>query len=442
MRKIVSSARKTAWLLTVVATCLFAFAGSARAQSGQLISADYGTGDNRVDVTSRLQSMSQNGYINFQVSNDNLGGDPVPNQPKELRVRLRDNSGRTRDYRFHEGDTVSLTLDTGGYNNNAGYNQGSNQGYDPNGNRGTYGQSTGRYRNARVRIISARYGAGNSWRNVTSRVQRLVRTNNTTVKVNNTNLGGDPAEGEHKWLEVVYESRGQRQDARFAEGDYINFNSLNGGTGGYRNGDPDGDGDRDRNAGGYNRGGYGNYSGLRITSARYGAGDRWMDVTGIVQSQVTGNSINIKVNNTNMGGDPAENQPKWLEVEWDSSTGHQSTRIQEGGYLNISDTGANNSGGYGNNTGTYGNPGTYGGGYAGLRIISARYGAGNQWMDVTSTLQNFVSGGSINVKVNNTNMGGDPAVEQHKVLEVQYQSQSGIQTTTIAEGDYLNLSPR
>src|SRR5262249_47169185 len=94
--------------------CAFYLASNAEAQGGQVIKADYGAGQRRMDVTQRVQSFMQNGYLNFQVSNEVLGGDPAPGQPKELRLRVRNWNGSTNDYRFAEKQTVSLQLGGGG----------------------------------------------------------------------------------------------------------------------------------------------------------------------------------------------------------------------------------------------------------------------------------------------------------------------------------------
>ena len=70
------SATKRATLLAPV-LLLFALTVAAEAQRG-IVSADYGAGHRRQNVTGRVQSMVQNGLLNFRVGNDTLGGDPAP----------------------------------------------------------------------------------------------------------------------------------------------------------------------------------------------------------------------------------------------------------------------------------------------------------------------------------------------------------------------------
>lgn len=380
MKRDSSKLRNALSMLTFLAGCLCVFTGVAAAQDGQLVSADYGAGSRRVDVTSRVQSMVQNGSLKFRVGNSALGGDPAPKQVKELRIRLRWQNGRTRDYRYAEGDTVNLTLDAGG-----DYRPGG-------GHRG-------------LRIVRARYGAGNRWMDVTATLQNLVSNDRLSIKVNNTDMGGDPAEGQHKDLRVEWEYRGRSQETRLREGDYLNL--------------PEDDGDY--------HGDYGRDSrDLRIIKARYGAGNRWMDVTNTLQNLVSENRLNVKVNNTNMGGDPADDQHKELEVEWAYHGRRQETRLREGDSLNLPDNARADDGG---NYPRYGD----------LRIISAKYGAGNRWLDVTATLQNLVSNNRLNVKVNNTNMGADPAEDQKKELVIEWEYQGQRRQSRLREGDYINI---
>lgn len=102
------SATKRATLLAPV-LLLFALTVAAEAQRG-IVSADYGAGHRRQNVTGRVQSMVQNGLLNFRVGNDTLGGDPAPGQTKELRLKVREWNGRTQDMRFREGQSVYLQV--------------------------------------------------------------------------------------------------------------------------------------------------------------------------------------------------------------------------------------------------------------------------------------------------------------------------------------------
>ena len=50
----------------------------------------------------------------------------------------------------------------------------------------------------------------------------------------------------------------------------------------------------------------------------------------------------------------------------------------------------------------------------GWQVMRAQWGAGNRWNDVTNQVRILLSGNGM-VKVNNQNLGGDPAVGADKI---------------------------
>ena len=66
--------------------------------------------------------------------------------------------------------------------------------------------------------MHASYGSGGRRRDVTSRLQNMVRHNRLSVLVNNFTMGGDPALGQPKDLTVMYEYQGQRRNTTTREG--------------------------------------------------------------------------------------------------------------------------------------------------------------------------------------------------------------------------------
>src|SRR5258708_23987541 len=70
-------------------------------------------------------------------------------------------------------------------------------------------------------VMRAEWGAGDRRGDVTERARALL-SGNGQVKVNNTNLGGDPAEGSKKGLRIRARNfRGASRKFEFREGDYI-----------------------------------------------------------------------------------------------------------------------------------------------------------------------------------------------------------------------------
>lgn len=55
-----------------------------------------------------------------------------------------------------------------------------------------------------IKIASARYGVPNKFADVTAIVQTMVQKSNGELPINNQSMGGDPAAGHVKQLNVVY----------------------------------------------------------------------------------------------------------------------------------------------------------------------------------------------------------------------------------------------
>lgn len=158
-------------------------------------------------------------------------------------------------------------------------------------------------------VQSADYGAGNQRQDVTNTVRRLV--NGPNFRVNNTNLGTDPAVGRDKTLRIVAkDANGKVRDFYYKEGNTVNAQMFAGGPNSGRPGWPGWGG----GPGGPGWGG-GN-SGLRITSAMWGLGSRQQDVTNRLQGMVRNNQLSVAVTPKTMGGDPVVGAIKTLTVNY------------------------------------------------------------------------------------------------------------------------------
>src|SRR5581483_7710941 len=98
-------------LLLLAVLPVFARAGP---KSGELIRADYGSGNSWVDVTERVRSLIHGDSLNFRVDNNTLGVDPRPREVKVLRLQIQDRKGRTRQLTFREKEYVNLRINRGG----------------------------------------------------------------------------------------------------------------------------------------------------------------------------------------------------------------------------------------------------------------------------------------------------------------------------------------
>lgn len=189
---------KTRSLLEAALLVLLATALSASAQS--LLSATYGSGDNRVDVTNRLQSFARGGNLTVRVSNQTMGVDPAPRQAKDLRVQAKDTDGQVHDYLFREGEMASLQVS---------YQPDARRGYADEDDR--RGRDWDRHDRDDLVIERAFYGINNATAEVTGHLQDLVRGNSLVIRVNNETLGVDPAHDHGKVLCVFYRFRGERR---------------------------------------------------------------------------------------------------------------------------------------------------------------------------------------------------------------------------------------
>lgn len=73
-----------------------------------------------------------------------------------------------------------------------------------------------------------------------------------------------------------------------------------------------------------------------------------------------------------------------------------------------------------------------------LRILSASYGAGNNYIDVRQRMESRIQDDRLNVIVNNSSMGGDPA-NQSKTLQMRYEWDNRPHSITVREGQRLAI---
>src|ERR1700686_3895313 len=89
---------------------LLLLAGSAMAQGGELVGAEWGTPAHKVDVTSRVPTCIHDGGLLLEVTRFNMGVDPAPHENKVLIIRLRGRDGDVKSYTYPERSTARLEL--------------------------------------------------------------------------------------------------------------------------------------------------------------------------------------------------------------------------------------------------------------------------------------------------------------------------------------------
>jgi clan AA aspartic protease (TIGR02281 family) len=74
-------------------------------------------------------------------------------------------------------------------------------------------------------IVSARFGGGKKWADVTDRIKELLATGQE-IKANTKTLGADPTPGYKKHLEITYMQGGEQKTMRVAEGSEVAASDL------------------------------------------------------------------------------------------------------------------------------------------------------------------------------------------------------------------------
>jgi hypothetical protein len=156
----------------------------------RILRAQYGADFRYFDVTDRLNSQLQGDQLSLRISNDVMGGDPAPDKRKQLTVVYIFNGDQCRAT-VSEKDSLNLP---------------------------SAGDCAGNFSAGGFQILQATYGSGDRRRDVTGRVAALVSGDQLQVLVSNSGMGGDPAEGQHKQLRVIYLWQGIRYESITPEG--------------------------------------------------------------------------------------------------------------------------------------------------------------------------------------------------------------------------------
>ncbi len=282
---------KTLFLLTA---CALALSSVALAQQYQILRSDYGAGNQRVDVTQKLQQIAA-ANTQFRMGNSTFGVDPAPGQVKTLRIYARDSRGGTRTFEYREGSTVDGSQFSGWSGGNWG---------------GPYRPNFGTRPGEQFQILRADYGAGTRRVDVTQRLQQLASTNQT-VRMGNDTFGVDPAPGTVKTLRIFARSPGgQNRTFEYPENSLVDGSLFTG-----------------WNGGNWGPGSSGQY---QITRADYGAGNQRVDVTQRLQ-QLAASNRTFRMGNDTFGVDPAPGTVKTLRIfARDSRGGSRTFEYREG----------------------------------------------------------------------------------------------------------------
>jgi len=279
--------------LSIAITLFAIMSGTAVAQQFEILRADYGYGNQRVDVTQRLREIARSD-TRFRMGNSTFGVDPAPGHKKTLRIIAKGSGGRTRTFEYQEGSTVDGAQFSGWGGGNWG------GGYPGAGDSGEY------------LILSARYGT--EWNNldVTQRLRELARAD-STFRMGNSTFGVDPDPGRVKTLRIYARgSNGEERMFEFREGSTVDGSQFRGwgwgewGQGGWN--------------GGWN--GSGDVGEYLILSARYGTERNNIDVTRRLRELARSDRV-FRMGNSTFGEDPDPGRVKVLRIFARGSNGQE-----------------------------------------------------------------------------------------------------------------------
>jgi hypothetical protein len=163
---------------------MFVLAGFASAQGGELVAAEFGAGNHRVDVTQQVRSFMHDGVLRFDVTDQTFGADPARGHVKELFIRIKHWDGNVEEFRFPEYAHVNLVLDP-------------DRGYE--------------YHDRNLHIMRAFYGGAGHFVDVTEQLRGITHEGREVIIVDNRSMGGDPDPEVIKSLRVLYWRDGQRR---------------------------------------------------------------------------------------------------------------------------------------------------------------------------------------------------------------------------------------
>ena len=211
------------YALFVIAAVLFAasvtiFSTGAAAQEGswQILRADFGHKELRVDVTDRLNDLlariGPNGAI--EVNTQTMGGDPAPGLGKSLRIYTKNSKNEVKEFEYNEGHAFETKFFVIRHSDwDARPPRTGDRDRDRDGDDDWN----------RFKIIRAYYGVQGRTVNVTELLRNRVRDGAVSFVVTNGALGGDPAVGSDKILIVIYRYQGTETATAVREGNTLSL---------------------------------------------------------------------------------------------------------------------------------------------------------------------------------------------------------------------------
>jgi hypothetical protein len=273
---------------------------TAAAQQYEIVRADYGYGNQRVDVTQRLREVVRT-HSRFRMGNSTFGVDPSPGNKKTLRIFARGPHGERRTFEYQESSAIDSAMFSGSGRDDWGA--------APGGVAGDSGQYA---------ILHAEYGTERNHVDVTDRLRQLAQTDRA-FRMGNSTFGVDPDHGHIKTLRIYARGpNGQERMFEYREGSTVDGSLFRGwgrsdwGRGGW-SGNWSGGG---RPVGGPPSGGYaghGDDGQYVIIRAEYGTTRHHVDVTDRLR-ELARSDRSFRMGNSTFGVDPDHGHVKTLRI--------------------------------------------------------------------------------------------------------------------------------
>ncbi len=194
------------FIIASVATALIGTV-SAFAQRVEIVSAYYGVGNYRVEVTEQVQRLAANGE-SFQVSSRNLGLPSLPIPGKQLTVvytvghrQYKESAQEGETFRFRNAEVSDRDRDRG---------------------EGRDARDRDRSESRDVRVVRAEYGSSGNYTDVTDEVRRRLQ-NGEGFRVSPDTFGMDPDQRGGRLRITVIDRHGERVQRVYEDGDHVDL---------------------------------------------------------------------------------------------------------------------------------------------------------------------------------------------------------------------------
>jgi hypothetical protein len=191
----------------------------------RVVRATYGSKSQAADVTAILRDLLSSGGTNGKIfiNNQTMGGDPAPGRVKTLHIFARNSRNEEREFDYDEKSYMDVYPFAMRRDDRSDFDRNRpREDHYRNDDSGDREDLRDREDYNGFSIIRGFYGVNGNTVNVTERLRAMTQgKSGISTKVNNTNMGVDPAPGADKILIVIYRYQHKEQALVLHEGDSL-----------------------------------------------------------------------------------------------------------------------------------------------------------------------------------------------------------------------------